>query len=131
MEQIKIDLQKTFQDNLCSFDVAKKLKEAGMTCANTYYAFDDKGQINDGAWMENPEKIKERFGLKDFNPPVMYPAINLAMAIGMIEDTDIDVKRFECYQFNGKYFFKYKDETYQSEKLVDVMLQVWLKHSKK
>lgn len=132
MEQIKIDLQKVFTDQLCSFDVAKKAKEAGMNCSNTFYAFDEKGAVNDGAWMENEEMIKQQYPtLKNFTAPVLFPAINLAMAIGMLEDTDLEFPKLNVYQFGDKFFIKYKDETYQSEKLVDVVVLIWCKHKKK
>ena len=48
------------------------------------------------------------------------------------KDTDIDDwKKIEFYEFNKKYFFKYKDELFQSENIVDTLILFWIKHKKK
>jgi hypothetical protein len=131
--QTKIDITKAFADQFCSLELAKKAKTAGFTCANTFYSYDEAGEIGDGAWMERPEvieQLRKMTGKADWKPPVMYPAINLAMAIGMLEYTDLEHGKVECYEYNGKYFFKYKGEVFQGEKLANVLVEVWLKHRK-
>ena len=134
MDRIKIDLQARFKAEICSFEVAKKAKLAGMTCANMFYSYDEQGNLGDGAWMEDEERIIKKFPMMagKFKAPVMYPAIMFPFAVGMLEDTDIDDwKKIEFYEFNKKYFFKYKDELFQSENIVDTLILFWIKHKKK
>lgn len=132
MDRIKIDLQERFRAEVCSFEVAKKAKLAGMTCANTFLSYDEQGNLGDGAWMEDEEKVRSKFGLKDFKAPVLYPAIMFPFAVCMLEDTDVDDwSKIEFYEFNKKYFFKYKEELFQSENIVDVLILFWIGHKKK
>lgn len=141
MEQQQIDLRATFDKYICSFEVAKKAKEAGMTCANTFYAYDVFGKITDGGWMDGDietgnemAKMAKELRKKNNLPPiVMYPAISLPFAIGLLEDTKLDaneMKKLSCYEFNEKYFIKYKEQVYQSEKLVDIIVEFWIKNKK-
>lgn len=112
----KIDLAKLFSDSLCSFEVAKKAKQAGMTCANTFYAFDSTGEVTDGAWLEKITGAE------------MYPAINLPLAIGMLENTDLKFDKIDVSETDGKYSLCYEDEIYESTKLIDIFVEVWIKH---
>lgn len=140
MEKTQINLREEFKQNLCSFEVAKKAKAAGMTCANTYFAYDKDGNIGDGGWMEDEKNIKmirEQTGKPNWQPPVFYPAINLAFAIGMLEHTDIDFGNFECFEiwdekkgleFVAEYEGK---EVFKSKNLTDLFVEVWIKHKNK
>ncbi len=128
----QIDLRKRFKDNICSFDIAKKAAAAGMTCANTFYAYDEHGELTDGAWLaEGVEGVNKNLlaSLPNFKAPILFPAINLPMAIGMLEDTDLEYKMMDCY-FDEKYFFRYAGNIYKSNKLVDLLVEVWIKHKK-
>lgn len=132
--QNKLDLKKLFDDSLCSFEISKRAKESGMTCANTFYAYDEHGEVTDGAWMaEGGQGDTKNLldSLPNFKPPILYPAINIAMALGLLEDCSLDFKKIDCYEFNGKYFFKHKEGLFQSEKLVDLFIEVWIVHKKK
>lgn len=127
----KINLTDLFKDSLCSFDLAKKAKLAGISPENTFYAFDELGEINDGGWMYG-EKAKEFTAhIPGWKPPVYYPAINLPFAIGLLEDCDIDPRDIECHEFNGKYFLKYKDTLLQGTKAVDLFVEFYLIYKKK
>lgn len=121
MHQNKLDLKKLFLANICSFEMAKKAAAAGFTCANTFFSYDPDGSLNDGAWLQNVTGSK------------MFPAINICLAIGMIEDLDssVEVLKIDLYEYSGKYFLKYKDQTCQSENLVDVIIEFWLANKKK
>ena len=76
--ETKIDLTKRFREELCSFTMAKKAKINGMTCANTYFAYDSNGDVTSGGWLES-------MGYDNF-----FPCINFPFACSMLEDTDID-----------------------------------------
>ena len=115
----QIDLSKLFRESLCSFEVAKKAKQVGMTCANTFYAYDSKGELNDGAWLEKITGAE------------MYPAINLPFAIGMLEDTDLKFDKIDCSEIDGKYSLYYESEIYQSTNLINILVDVWIKHKNK
>jgi|CXWK01.1.fsa_nt_gi hypothetical protein len=121
-----LDLKQLFTNNVCSFEMAKKMKEAGMTCANTFFVYDSQGEVADAGWMEE-------LGFNDF-----YPCINLAFAISMIEDTAVPVDKIELWEMDNdkyptgkQYFFKCEgDETLSSENLIDLILMVYLKYKK-
>lgn len=133
MQRNKIDLSKRFRSEICSFEVAKKAREAGMTCANQFYSYDENGNLGDGAWMEDEEGIKKKFPQLEgrFKAPLMYPAIMFPFAVGMLEDTDVeDWSKIDFYEYNGKYFLKHDSEMYQSENIVDVLVLFWIKNKK-
>jgi len=111
-----IDLKKRFIDELCTFELAKKASVAGMTCANTFLSYDERGELGDGAWLEDVTGAK------------MYPAINFPFAVIMLEDTDLELRKINFYEYNENYFFKYKSEMYQSANIVDALIMAWLKH---
>ncbi len=142
MEKTKINLTEEFKENLCSFSVAKKAKAAGMTSANTFYAYDPKGELIDAGWMEadnNIKMIREQTNKPDWQPPLMFPAINLPFAIGMLEDTTITKQiaegKFECYELwdenkGIEFFFEIGSDKLKSRKLVDLIVEVWIKYKK-
>ena len=120
-----IDLAKLFKACLCSFEVAKKAKQAGMTSANTYFAYfayDVNGQVGDCGWLEKVAGME------------VFPAINTAFAVAMLENTDLNLSKIELYQEltlhgpDGNFVFNYEGEVYKSENLVDVLVEVWIKH---
>lgn len=121
-----LKLTDLFKENLCSFEMAKRVKEAGATCANTYFAYDDQGEVSNAGWLEN-------LGFNDF-----YPCINLAFAISVLEETQIDPDKIELWYLDSEsyptkkeYFFKYDGgEVLSSENLVDLLLEVCLKNKK-
>jgi len=117
--QNKINLQKRFKEELCTFEIAKQATNAGLTTANTYLSYDEHGEIGDGAW------------LTDITGAIFFPAINFPFALVMLEGTDIELTKVDFYKFNGKYFFKYKKELYQSENIVDALILPWIAHQKK
>lgn len=139
MQKFEINLTDEFKENICSFYVAKKAKAAGMNSANTFYAYDEEGQTTDAGWMESENNLKmlrEQLKNPRWMPPVMYPAINLPFAIGMLEDTTIDHKKLECWEEwdeekGTTFFFKTGDDVMQNTKLVDLMVEVWIKYKKK
>lgn len=134
----KLDLKQIFDSNLCSFHVAVKAKKAGFTCANTFYAYDENGNVTDAGWMENggQGEIKGLLAsLPKFKAPTLYPAINICMAIGLIEDTTLDISKCEfkhTFTTKGewKYMFIYNKDEMFSERLADLMVLVWLKYKK-
>lgn len=117
---MKIELKALFKGSLCSFDMAKKCAKAGMTCANTFFAYDEHGDINDGAWLQ---KISPQYK--------MYPAINVPFAILMLEDTDLKLFELELHIDSDELFhLRYGAEEYTGDNLPDVLLAAWLKHKK-
>lgn len=117
----QIDLSKLFIESLCSFECSKKAKQAGMTCANTFYAYNNKGELGDGAWLETVTGAE------------MYPAINLAFAIGMLDDTNLKFDKVKCEEndvLSNKYSISYEDEVYKSNNLIDIIIELWIKHKK-
>ncbi len=128
MGKLPIDLKQLFLDSICSFEMAQKAKFAGMTCANTFFAYDESGQIGDGAWLENPpEMIKD---LPAFKQPVLFPAINLALAIFMLDDI-LGADKIECYQIDDVYVCKFNGKGYEGKKLVDAVIDLWIHNKKK
>lgn len=124
-----LNIADLFKQNLCSFEMAKKVKAAGMTCANTFFVYDDQGEVADAGWLES-------LGFNDF-----YPCINLAFAISMLDSKETigtlqDVNKIELWEMDSEsyptkkeYFFKYDGgEVLSSENLVDLLLEVWLKY---
>lgn len=111
------DLKQLFVDNLCSFEVAKLAKQAGATCANTYFAYDKFGKINTGGWLES-------VGFDSF-----FPCINLAFAISMLSECQIDFFKVEIYELEGMYYFKYHGCLELNEKnLPDLLVKAWIKY---
>ncbi len=114
----KINLTNRFREELCTFEMSKKAKIAGATCANTYFAYDNMGNVTSGGWLEG-------IGYDNF-----YPCISFPFACVMLEDTDLDHKNVDLYEGDGSYTLKYKTEAYTSKNIVDVLLEIWLKHKK-
>lgn len=113
----QLDLSELFKKSLCSFEIAKKARAEGMTCANTFYAYDPNGDLGDGGWLEKITGTE------------MYPAINLAFSIGMLDNTDLKSDKIQLSEEDGKYSLHYEDEIYQSENLVDVIVELWINHN--
>lgn len=121
-----LNIADLFKENLCSFEMAKKVKEAGATCENTYFAYDDEGEVTSAGWLKE-------LGFND-----LYPCINLAFAISVLEETQFDPEKIELWYLDSEayptkkvYFFKYDGgEVLSSENLVDLLLEVWLKYKK-
>jgi len=129
----KLNLKQLFTDNICSFEVAKQAKAAGITCANTFFAYDSEGGLTDAAWLE-------QMGFTDF-----YPAINLALAISaiggdvVIDGQPIDPTKVELYSLDSeeyptttRYYFKYNGQLLAGdfENLVDLLVTIWIKYKK-
>ena len=115
----KLDLRAEFKKSICSFEVAKKASEAGMSCANTYYAYDENGGLNDGAWLEKVTGAK------------MYPAINIALAIGLLENLSIEPDLNAFSEKDNKFCFEHKGNTTEAETLADLCVLVWIKYKNK
>lgn len=118
---IKVDLKSEFQNNLCSFDLAKEAKKAGMTCANTFFAYEEDGSICDGGWIES-------LGYDGY-----YPAINLSFALFMLDEVPAkmyDIVKTDDEDRPYKVTFTRADSSvnyFEAAKLVDAVLLVWLK----
>lgn len=113
---LKIDLPGLFKKSICTFAAAQKAAEHGFTCANTYYAYDERGEVTNGGWLQDVAGCK------------MYPAINIALAIGILEDTDV-IKYWDgvaIYLSNGMYYFKCDVFNAQNENLCDLLIDVWI-----
>ncbi len=115
----KIDLNEEFTKNICSFEIAKEAKAAGMTSANTFYAYSPDGTIGDQGWIEKITGAE------------MYPCINLALAIGMIGDASIDPAAAYFYEGNDIYHFEYLGDEISEVKLVDLLVRIWIKYKNK
>jgi hypothetical protein len=114
-----INLKERFKEEICSFEVAKKAKEAGMTCANTYLAYNNDGSVTTGAWLESV----------GYNH--LYPCINFVLACIMVEDVCPNPLKIELTENDGIYFFYYEGQSYQSNNIVDVMIEFWIKNNRK
>ena len=115
-----INLTARFKAEICTFETAKKAKASGMTCANTYYAYDEKGELNNGGWLDGI--------FDDYSPAIQFP-----FAVTMLEDIGIDIKEILLYQDDqdgGKFYLIYRKELLQSRNLVDVLVHLWLIHKK-
>ena len=120
----QIDLQKRFKAEICSFEMAKKIRAAGMTCANTYFSYDEDGQVGDGAWLG---EISERYGMA---PCVQFP-FAVAMLEEVIEDFDnISISRYDMADWGERFEVAYDGEAFESNNLVDAILSLWLKYKK-
>jgi len=124
-EMNTLDLKQLFKSNVCSFEMAKKMKEDGMTCQNTFFVYDDHGEVADAGWLES-------LGYNYF-----YPCINLALAIRMMESLPIQHEKIELWQIQegptlpAFYYLKYDGgQADSSENLVDLLLTFYLKHNK-
>ena len=70
-----IDLIKIFNENICSFDCAKRLKEkTGITAKYTGLGYNEHKEITTDFWIE---EIDDNFKL--------YPAISLTQVIILLE----------------------------------------------
>ncbi len=118
METI-IDLSKRFEAELCTFEVAKKARAAGMTCANTFLSYDENGERGDGAWLEK------------ITGSIQYPCINFPLALMMMEGTDLDFSKVQMVESEGKFVLKYNGEKIESGNIVDTLILAWIKHKKK
>lgn len=123
----QINLNELFSQSVCSFEAAKLAKQHGFTCANTYFAYDHKGVVEDAGWIE------------DFLLPgqTFFPCINIAMAISMVlSDTTInidlalffsqeyaDMETVYICQYDGKLLDKNKN-------LCDLLISIWVKLKK-
>lgn len=117
-QELKIDIGKSFRNSVCSFEVAKKIAEKGFTCANTFLAYDENGEIGDGGWLQKVTGAK------------MYPCVNLAMAYVVAENTSAELDKMALYQVchNDKeptFKLTYKDKVYEAERCADVLLLFW------
>lgn len=118
MEKTKIDLMSRFKRELCSFDIAKKLKKAGVTCANTYFMYDKDGNLGDGSWLEDITEIE------------MYPAINFPLSVMMLEEGGLKYGKIDCYKIHDDYYIEYNNITYRNENIVDALMLLWLEFKK-
>lgn len=112
-----INLHDRFRAETCTFEMAKQAALAGMTPTNTFFAYDEKGEINDAGWMHD-------MGYK------LYPCINFAFAAGMLENTSLDLTKISFYQQpDGLYIFETgSGQKYSSQNIVDCLVSVWLDH---
>ncbi len=111
----KLNLTERFKQEICSFETAKKIAAAGMTCANTFIAYNKDGEVNDAAWMQNITGIK------------LYPCVNFALACIMMEDTSIDFNNTELYQDGDMYRLTWENEVYENTNIVDLLMELWVK----
>ncbi len=116
--EIKINILDMAKHYLCSFEMAKQASAAGMTCANTYFSYDENGNIGDGGWLEG-------LGYQNF-----YPCINFPFAVAMLEDTDLDASKVQVVKNGSKFIFSYDTETAESSNIVDVIIMMWIRHRK-
>jgi hypothetical protein len=112
--ETEISLKEEFISSLCTFEVSKKAKMAGATCANTYLAYDDTGEITDGGYLE-------KIGCAGY-----YPAISLPFAILMLDDTDIEVDTIRFIKNDEGYIFSANNKSFKSENIVDVLVLAWI-----
>ncbi len=111
----KIDLKELFKGSLCTFEISKLAKAAGVTCKNTFPSYDSQGELNDGAWME-------MIGVDNF-----YPAINIPFAILMLEDTALNhPSQLDLTLEEKIYTLRANEKSYTSENIVDVLVLCWL-----
>ena len=115
----KINLSERFRQEICTFEIAKRLHLAGMTCANTFFAYDEHGEITDAGWLESVAGMK------------LYPCVNFAMACAMMEDTDIDFNNVGFYQDGDLYKISVKDQVWENANIVDLLMELWIKYKKK
>ena len=121
------NINELFKANTCTFEMAKVVKDVGMTCTNTYFAYDDKGEVTDGGWLDE-------LGLQN----QFYPCINLAFALHMLEDTGLYPEKIELWSLDSNehptqtvFYFKYCDDpALESTNQVDLLLLVWMKYKK-
>lgn len=117
----KIDFQELFDFSVCSFEVAKKAAAAGMTCANTFFAYNEKGEVGDSGWLQ-----------KIYDKAKFYPVINTPLAIFMLEDTTIDLGDESFGLFNNTetktFVLKYKGDEISDANLVNVLVLAWIKY---
>ncbi len=114
----KINLNELFVSSLCTFKGAKKAKAAGFTCANTYFAYEANGELCNAGWMEELGKDS------------LSPAINIAMAIVMLEDTDLNQSEIELSNDDVKFTLKYGDDIFESTNLPDLLIELWIKYKR-
>ncbi len=110
---------KKYKKEICTFEVSKLAKENGIT--NTHLSpvcYDENGQLNDGEW------------LVEITGFVCFPAICYIMAgQKILEDLGKRaMTEFNFYRKENTYFIEFKDETEQSENIIDVMIKTWIKH---
>jgi hypothetical protein len=114
-----IDIEKRLIEEICTFDIAKQCFDVGVTAANTFLAYDEKGSIGDGGWMHD-------LGYK------MYRAINFTFAVMLIKSTEIEVK--ELIQVGSTCYWLYTDDNnidkYESTNIVDVLLMAYIDYKK-
>ena len=107
-----INLAQRSVDELCTFEMSKRIKNAGLTCANTYFAYDNDGKLNDGACMEN-------IGIDN-----LYPCVTFSFAVNMLEG--LDFGKIECYQTDTCTYINYNGKQFSSTNIVDAVLELWL-----
>jgi hypothetical protein len=97
--------------------MAQEVAKAGFTCANTYFAYDEYGAVlSDGGWMNEV-----------FANEIVYPAVNLPLAITMVGDI-VDLSKISSMENDGQFILVYHSKVYQSENLVDALLELWINH---
>lgn len=121
METKKLNIKNIFNENVCSFQMAKRIKEKGITCANTYFAYDEDGQITTGGWLS---EISSKYA-------TFYPCVNTAMAIVIAEQTNADLKKIDVYKTESSYRLSYNDFfEIETENIADLFLEFWLRFKK-
>lgn len=125
-----IDLKSLFTDSVCSFEAAKKARASGFSCANTFFAYDDKGEVTDGgAWLEDIFNEPDKF----------FPCINIAMAVSLLGDTDLDSNMILLFRMDKgpepfdrpNYVFQYNGKLeFTNTNLADLLIDVWIRYKK-
>jgi hypothetical protein len=118
----KLDLKELMKASICSFAIAKRLKAEGITRQFTY-AYDDQGDLCDGGWLEGI--IQKPF----------YPAIDLASAIGLVEEVPgIENCQLQFHQVPNRpdfYSISLNNWNAIDTNLPDLLMWTWLKFKKK
>lgn len=114
----EINILQRFRDELCTFEVAKKAAAAGMTCANTFFAYDEHGEVTDGGWLQKVTGL------------TYYPAINFAMSVAMLENMTFPVSAIKLEQEGDSFFLTCNEITISANNIVDVIILTWIKYKR-
>lgn len=113
----QINLEKLFHSGICSFQMAKRLAEKGITTKinHLWLAYNDNGELMTGAkWMANAGYF-------------MYPAIDYQTAIVLLEEVIDNTSEIEVIlNDSGEYQVSCKGEKIITENIVDLILKLWL-----
>lgn len=107
----QINLQIRFNAELCTFAMAKKVKAAGLTCDNLFFAYDADGNRNDHHSFYIPSG--------DY-----FPCVNFPYAVGMLQK--IDLSQVQCWEISGCYHITYNGHSISNKNIVDAILELWL-----